>query len=161
MSMCLFFYIFSLKLHDGSFDIMEALKVPDSIHGSFVTTLDIIGYHNQLFHKSGTIRPSKERLFLLPLSIFMQKHSCLESTINHQIESFSMNGLIEKWGNVYREKLIIARKRPREPPKKLKLIEVSGAYQLCAFLYGLSALLFTAEVISVKVRYLRRLFDHV
>lgn len=149
-----------MKLHDGSFDIMEALKKP-GIHGTFVTTLDIIGYHNQLSYQTGMIRASKERLFLLPLSIFLPKHSCLEAIINTQIELFAMNGLIEKWSKIYRDKLTIAQKRPRDPPKKLKLIEISGAYQLCAFLYGMSALIFIAEVVSVKVHYLRKLFDHV
>lgn len=135
-------------------------KEPGS-RSTFVTTSDVIGYHNHRFHKTGTVRPSRERLFLLPLSIFMQKHSCLEPIINHQIELFSMNGLIEKWCNMYRERLIIARKRPREPPKRLKFVEISGAYQLCAFLYGLSMMLFTVEVISARVRYLRKLFVHV
>lgn len=139
---------------------MEALKSP-RFRGSFVTTLDIIGYHNLLFFKTGTIRPSKERIFLLPLSIFMQKHSCLESIINQQIELFSSNGLIEKWSNVYREKLIIGRKRPSQQPKKLKFVEVSGAYQLCTFLYGMSTIIFIVEVFSAKIRYLLMLFDHV
>lgn len=139
---------------------MEELKKPQ-FHGTFVTTLDIIGYHNMRSFKTGMIRPSKQRIFLLPLSIFMEKHSCLEPIINHHVELFASNGLIEKWSNVYREKLIIARKRPRQPPKKLKLVEVSGAYQLCTFFYGVSAMLFIVEIISVRVRYLRRLFDHV
>lgn len=91
----------------------------------------------------------------------MEKHSCLESIINQQIEKLSTNGLIEKWSNVYREKSIIARKRPRHQPKKLKFVEISGAYTLCTFFYSVSAILFIGEIISVRVRYLRRLFDHV
>ncbi|XP_055325489.1 uncharacterized protein LOC129579433 [Sitodiplosis mosellana] len=150
----------NLRLHDGSFDILEELKKPQ-FHGAFVTTNDIIGYHNLLYFKTGTIRPSKQRIFLLPLSIFMEKHSCLESIINQQIELFTSNGLIEKWSNVYREKLIIARKRPRHQPKKLKLVEVSGAYIIMAYLYGVSLLLFIGEICSARVRYLRTLFDHV
>lgn len=156
----LFCLFHSLKLHDGSFDILEELKRPE-FHGSFVTTLDVIGHHNLLFFKTGMIRPSKERIFLLPLSIFMHKHSCLEPIINRQIELFSSNGMIEKWCNVYQEKLVIARKQPRQQPKKLKFIEISGAYKICAFCFGVSTLLFIAEFISVKVRYLRKLFDHV
>lgn len=89
----------------------------------------------------------------------MRKHSCLEPIINHKIELFSANGMLEKWTNVYREKLIMARRRPIQQPKKLKFIEISGAYQLCSFLYGVSIVLFISEVISVKVRL--KLFGHV
>lgn len=139
---------------------MEAVKRPQ-FGGAYVTTLDYIGYHNMKFFKTGTIRPSDSRIFLLPLSIFMPKHSCLEVVINQQIELFTSNGLIEKWSSVYRQKLFTSRKRPTQSPKKLKFVEVSGAYQLCTFLYGVSAMLFIGEIISVKVRYLRKLFDHV
>lgn len=62
---------------------------------------------------------------------------------------------------MYREKLINARKRPRQPPKKLKFVEVSGVYQLCSFLYAVSMILFIVEVIAAKVRYLRKLLDEV
>lgn len=134
---------------------MERIKNPD-FHGSFVTTEDFIGWQN-----SSAIRRSKERIFLLPLSMFMEKHSCLETTINHQIELLTSNGLIEKWSNIYREKFMITRKRPKQPPKKLRFGEVSGAYELCTFLYGMSTILFIGEIVSVKVRYLRKLFDHV
>lgn len=158
---CYFMPIFfSLKLHDGSFDILEALKSRE-FHGSYVTTRDVIGYHNQLFFQTGTLRPSKERILLLPLSIFVNKHSCLESIINHQIERFTSNGMIERWCNFYQENLMIARKQTRQQPKKLKFIEISGALKLCIILYGVCTMLFITEVISVKVRYLRKLFDHV
>lgn len=140
--------------------MMETVK-RHRFHGSFVTSLDHIGYHNLQHFKTGTIRPSRSRIFLLPLSIFMQKHSCLEPIINQQIELFRSNGLIEKWSSVYREKLIAARKRLRQPPQKLKFIEISGAYQLCIGLYGMSAMLFIGEKIAVKVRYLHKLFEHV
>lgn len=147
----------SLKLHDGKFDIIEALK-KHRLRGSLVTSLDYIGYHNLQHFKTGTIRPSRSRIFLLPLSMFMQKHSYFESIINRQIERFSSSGLIEKWSSVYRE---TARKQQRQPPKKLKFIEISGAYELCIGLYGVSTMLFIGEKIAVKVRYLHKLFDHV
>lgn len=147
-------------MNDNSTNILEARK-NRLFRGSLVASIDTIGFHNLQFHKTGLTKPSKERLFLLPLSILFRKHSCLVPAIDHQIELLNSNGLIEKWSKSYRDKYFNGKIQMRKEPKTLTFIEISGIYIFCTFLFAISIILFIAEVISMKIRYLGKLFMHV
>lgn len=116
-----------------------------------MTSLEAIGYHNLRYYRSGVLYPSKERVFLLQLSIFFQKHSCLVPVINEQINLMASSGLILKWTDFYLGNKYLY-KQKQQPAKKLTLHEISGVFLLCLIFYVFSVIVFIGEMISKKIQ---------
>lgn len=152
-------FFFSLKLYDSSFDILEAQKTQTS-PGILVGTMDILGYHNSLHHKSGILIPARRRIFLLSLAIFFRKYSCLVPIFNQQIEKLHSGGFTQIWSKVY-QKLPLRNDDTHFEPKQLSMEQLGGIFIIAAYAYAFCLFVFCVELISIKIRCLRVLFQYL
>lgn len=128
--------------------------------GVFIASLDTVEYHNSLHAESGFLIPSRRRIFLLPLSIFLRKHSCLAPAFNTRIETLQSSGLIQLWSRMYR-KMSFYHQAKQNEPKQLSFEQVGGIYIIAAYLYAISLFVFFVELLSLQMRFLRILFKHL
>lgn len=146
-------------LYDGSYDILEAQKTQQP-PGVYVGGLDIVGYHNRLHHNSGVLTPSRRRIFLFPVSMFFRKYSCLVPAFNKHIDMLHTGGLIQLWSKVY-QTIPLPQKEKHVEPKRLAFEQVGGIYIIAAYLYAFCLFVFLVELLSLKVRCLRTMFQYL
>lgn len=127
--------------------------------GVFVGTIDMVGYHNTLYHKNGVLVPSKRRIYLLPLGIFFQKYSCLMPPFNKYIEMLHTGGFIQMWSKIY-QTIYLPHQLKHSVPRKISIEQVSGIYIIALYASAFCLLVFLVELLSLKIRWLQIVFKY-
>lgn len=156
---CITNSICSLKLYDGSIDVMTTQKTQQP-PGVLVGTTDIVGYYSSLHYQNGILIPSRRRIYLLPIAVFFRKYSCLMPTFDKQIEMLHTSGLIHMYSQIY-QRLSLRHRGKHTEPKQLSMEQVGGIYIIGACAISLCLLVFFIELISLKIRCLRILFKYL
>lgn len=135
---------------------------------AYLTTELAASYYN-MHHKNRTVLVSREHLFLVPFSVYLRKHSCLLAPINQQINLYIGSGLLKTWLTHYHDERMMrmivnpALQSSHDGGdgghRALHMEEVSGVFQICAYMLVFSALVLGMELAAVRCNRLRRLFD--
>lgn len=128
--------------------------------GVFIGTLDMVGYHNSLHHKSGILIPSRHRIFHLSLSIYFQKYSFLMHIFTEHISSLLTAGFIQKQSEFY-EKMYAQHRVKQMKPNPLAFEHIKGICSITACAFAICSVVLLAEMISMRIRCLQILFDYL
>lgn len=128
-----------------------------SFDGVYLASGQSIDYFNLKNFPRTKIFKTKERIKMLPYSIYFRKHSCLVREVNNQIDKYTSNGLISNW---YRRftKTYNYRNDPTTP-KKLAYDQISGIVTICVFMYAISCIVFVLELMTRNHERLKNIFD--
>lgn len=133
-----------------------------TFQGVFLTSAEGLAAYNRKHFKRGTISMAKERLFLLPLSIFFTRNSCLEPAFNNEIYKYTSSGLIFIWSKIYIDPKYVRERRINkilDDPEKLSVDQITGIIIIWCVMYGISFSVFCLEIVSVKYDSLQFIFD--
>lgn len=109
-------------------------------------------------HRNRTVQLSREQLFFVPMVIYFRKHSCLTAPVNDQINLYLVSGLINQWlKNFYDERSLSDASSASGAYRTLCLEQVSGVFQMCAYMLGLAALALAVEMLAPRSRRVRAL----
>lgn len=131
----------------------------NTFEGAFLSTEAGVAYYNKM-NKNKTILTS-EQLFLVPFSIFFKKHSCLIQSVNEQINDYTSSGLMHNWVSHFIDSRFLSKKTEQQDasPNKLAVNQLTGAFQLCIFVYFLSILIFFLEILAIRIKCVRFMLD--
>lgn len=122
-----------------------------------MTTADIIALFNLHNYKQGNILQSEKRVFMLPLSIYFRKHSCLQRAFDRQIGKYTANGLISTWAKLFRPPKY--KKTNKNPIIQMSFGQVNGIFIISLILYAFSVIIFLFELASLKIKFIRKVLD--
>lgn len=128
---------------------------------AYLTTELTASYYN-MRHKRRTVMISRERLFVVPFSIYLRKHSCLTPPINEQLNRYMVSGLLKNWlSNYYDESVMRITVDPgmQTDFQPLHLSQVAGAFQICGYMLVVSVTVLGLELLALRCRQLRLVFD--
>lgn len=148
-------------MYDGTAESFEALR-NSSFKGAFLAAKDVIVYYNRKHWKRGTISISKDRIFLLPISIYFKKNTCLSTAFNEQIHKYTNGGLINTWADIFiseYSRRVKRRNLDLSAPEKLSLDQISGIIIICVVMYAFSGFVLGMEILSTKYKWIRVIFD--
>lgn len=156
-------YRHRLTVYDPSPDSLNKLY-GDSFSGAFLLSSAAIAAFNQINHMNGTISITKDRLFLLPVSIFFPKGSCLEPSFNEQLNKYISSGLLHNWLKIFID-MKYAREKKRESqesqPEPMSMHQITGILIIMLVINGISVLVFILELLSNKFRMLQKIFERL
>lgn len=148
-----------MRVFNGTFDILE-LQKEHKFPGVTLLLRETISYHNRLHRHTAVIAWSKQRVMLLPLTLYFRKHSFYVWEFNRRIEYFIECGLINIWSKQYRETFLSKRDIGKEP-KKLSLIQIEGIFLIQCIFFGICLVVFIIELISLKIRFIRNILSYL
>lgn len=130
----------------------------------YLTTELFVGFYNKQ-HMNHTVLLSHEKLFNLQFSIYFRKHSCLTAAMNTQIHLYQVSGLLNKWLTNFYDNAALRiggdAKEQRGVHRPLYVGQVSGVFQICAYMLALSLVVLGLELLAQRSQHLRRLFDGI
>lgn len=143
-------------------DSYEVLR-DSSFNGVFLAAAEAMAAFNRKHIVNGTISITKERIFLLPVSIFFTRSSCLEPAFNDQILKFTSSGLIFTWEKMFIDSKYLREKRQserRSEPEKLAVHQITGLLIILFMMHAISISIFIMEILSVKCVSIQRVFRY-
>lgn len=130
-----------------------------TFNGVFVVAVDTMAAYNRKHRQNGTISMAKDRIFLLPVSIFFTRSSCLEPAFNDQLQKYISSGLFSSWTKQFIDhKYSKEIRKTSNEPEKLSVHQITGILIILFAVYGISILVFIIELLSVKYHLIRRTF---
>lgn len=148
-----------LLVYDGDPARLEVLR-NDSFEGVFLISAEVVAAYNKKHRKSGIISLSKERVFLIPLSIIFKMNSCLEPEFDYQVSKFTGNGLIHLWGRIFIDnKFLREPKTKKDTRDRLSIQQIMGVVVILCVMCTLSFLVFCLELLTLKLKCVRLIFD--
>lgn len=128
---------------------------------------DLLASYYNLHHKNNSVLISRERLFVVPFSIYFVKHSCLAATVDEQVHRFIGHGLLKRWLSNYYDSDMLrlgaqgndVGKNVRQQHRPLQLKEVTGMFQICSYMLLLSGVVLGLEMLSTQWQRLRRVIE--
>lgn len=132
---------------------------PADVLDVYLTPKLAAGFYNTI-HKNRTVLLSRERIFIVPVVLYMRKHSCMVMSVDQQVQFYQVAGLMQKWlTNFYDERAlrmdaeqtVLARGEHRP----LRVLQVSGAFQMCGYMLVLAVLVLVAEMLAPHCALLR------
>lgn len=124
--------------------------------GSF-TSETSYEYFNVLHFPKRRLPITKDRMFMFTPVIYFHNSSVLRDPFNKEIHKYQEAGLITFWARKYRDERII---KSSVKPRKLQIERILPIYKICVFMYVISFIVFTLEVISAKWRRLQCILDY-
>lgn len=143
-----------------SYDVLR----DSSFNGVFLTSIEGMAAFNRGHIANGTISITKERVFLLPVSVFFTRSSCLEPVFNEEIHKFSSSGLLFTWAKKFIDLKYVreTRKRDRNSgPRKLSVHQITGILIILFAMHGISLLVFIIELLSIKYVLIQRMLEYL
>lgn len=136
---------------------------PSDVLDVYLTPKLAAGFYNTV-HKNRTVLLSRERIFIVPVVIYFRKHSCLAMSMDTQIQFYQVAGLLQKWlTNFYDERVLRMDAEQtgleRGEHRPLRLLQVSGAFQMCAYMLMLAVLILVAEMLAPRCWLVRVLLE--
>lgn len=138
-----------------SFEIMKRFNDP-STKAAFLGALDTAHYANKVKLHGFMLNVCPETLLLRQYGIIFPKDSFLASSFDDKLIFLVENGLIEYWLSELTEK--IKYKASVREPMKLSLNHLLSGFQVLWCGTSLACIGLVVELISTKVKYLRKLF---
>lgn len=121
---------------------------------------DHLLYQNKFNFKPRVTNLAKEVLFSLNLCIYFNQKSSIIEEVNKLLLRFIDHGFIKKWVSNYVNSEYLT-----DPEKKgpiaMNFSHLAGEFQILIFGYALSIFVFLLEKISVRVRWLQRIFKSI
>lgn len=148
-----------MHVFNGSFDILE-LQKQHKFPGVSLLLRELVAWHNGLHRQTGVIVPSKQRVILLSLTLYFQKHSFYITLFNKYLEYFKECGLIQIWSKEYRDNYLSRRDIERKP-KNLSLTQIEGIFFIQFILCLICVFVFFIELISQRFRFMRSIFSYL
>lgn len=136
---------------------LESLYDDDTNVVALSTDLAQKSHNSQNTHRR--LAFTKDRLFMYSPLILFQKKSILTQEFNHQLQLLQESGLIDYWTRDYTDSHKSSSKQ--KVPKKLGMISVLAAFQICAVMYFISLIVFLLEIISVKYPRIKSVLDYL
>lgn len=126
----------------------------------FASSLDRIEYFNA--NNALQIELLKERLYLLPIVLFVRKQSCLVDVFEEELQRFASNGLLTHWIQTFQPN---HRKRLEENHDDTKwsgrfdLMQLLCAFEILAALHVTATFVLMLEMVSTRVALIKYLVD--
>lgn len=134
-----------------NFRLKKYVKPNDSIdlgnksfHGALVAVDIVAAYYNKLYRHSPAVI-SKERILLLPIVIYLRKHSCLRSRMNRHVEKLVSSGILEYWIDRYKDTKYTKIHASRNL-QHLNLSQLEGIFFICCVSYCLAFYILLMEI---------------
>lgn len=124
--------------------------------GALLSSQDHIAFLNQGAFPKAFFHSAEEIVSSFNLCIYLHRQSCLAQRINENILALQSNGLMMTWAKKFVDYSYLKEKTVSEP-KVLVFEQLRGAYELLAIGLALSFFVFLLEVLSIRVRCLRKL----
>lgn len=144
---------FRLQLYDE--DIQHFRNLRDvAFHGIYTVSHIKANYYNMLHRNNSEARVTvtKQRLAMLPIVLYLRKHSCLTAPIDVYLQRILRSGLMEHWMNMYRD-FEYTRFRMARTPQILTMAQIQGIFYICAGLYALALLVLAWEIAFAKFQF--------
>lgn len=120
-----------------------------------------VDYMNILNFGQGFFRTAKEVVFYVYLCVYMHKPTPFREEVNEIIRNAATFGLIEQWVSLYNERLYSKYRAENKEPKPLSNNHILGGYELFAGGMTCAFIAFLLEILSTKIRFLRKFFDYL
>ena len=125
-------------------DYEKSILYPE-FKGAIITSLALVAYKNEVINNKVPVLICKEQLMSLPQVIYFKKNHYLVLTFNEKISMLNAAGLVDYWTKKYTKmKYIHGIETPREP-KKLKISQLYGGFQIWLGGLGIGFILFIRE----------------
>jgi hypothetical protein len=130
--------------------------------GALISSVLHVAYRNKMNLSNEKLHIAAEMFLTQQIAMFFPKTSCLIQVFDTVIIDIVSSGLIDIWANnivppVYRRSHDV---EGTKEPQKLTLYQLRGAYKLYGGAIGVSAIVFLLELLSKRVRLIRKLIDY-
>lgn len=126
------------------------------------STSTYLSYYNLQHARDGqALTTVRKRFCLMPLSIYLRRHSYLTRPINEQILNLFANGLILSWSKIFVNDRFLRPEKMKtllHEPRRLSMLQIEGAFQICGCLYCIAFLVFLLELFISRLEEQRRLY---
>ncbi|KAM7347845.1 uncharacterized protein ACRADG_007331 [Cochliomyia hominivorax] len=123
-----------------------------------IVSQEIVIYYIEIFHKPGLFYSIPQNLMQQQLCLYLAKHSYLSVKFNEEIMNVHAVGLVQFWAKNYiNNKCDIS--KHLIPDVKIEQDNLWGIYMICGLLYLVAFLIFLIEMLSLKLKILRKLFE--
>lgn len=129
--------------------LLEKIRVDPYLKMVFGAPLTVMFYKNSLIAESERFIIGKDVFLTMPVVIYSQKDFYLLNSLNNLIENLKASGLTDYW---HFQGETFSLRNVAKQPKVLNLIQLSGCFEILAFGYFASFLVFFVEKISALVK---------
>lgn len=123
----------------------------------FLSTIDQLLLYNA--NNALQIRPLRERLFLVNISLFARKQSCLIEYFNTQMERFFDSGMLAKWQRQYIQIDKKGSDMVNNVKEQFSVAQLLFAFQVLAVLYFVAGIVIVLEIFTRKIVLLKKIID--
>jgi hypothetical protein len=141
-----------------SVGIMNQFNDP-TLKAGFLGALDTARYANKVKLYGFVLNICNEPLLMRQYGIVFPRNSFLAESFNDELGFLMENGLIDYWMSEHTEN--IKYPTPASEPMVLTNSHLLGVYELFLICIALSLLAFGFEMISLKVKSLRKVFEYL
>lgn len=132
----------------------------DTFEGAFFTSDLRIAYYNRK-HRDKMVLSTIDTIYMLPVTIYFLKQSCLVEAVNREISSLTSSGLISYWVRFYMNPRFAGLKFVQEANASdaLHLDQFYGILQICCGLYLVAIGVFLGELLAKRFGFLKFFLD--
>lgn len=123
-----------------------------------VVSQEFLIYFTETYQKPGLFHVVPEIIMQQQLCIYLAKHSFLINQFDAEIMNIRAVGLIQFWAKHYIHSKYLTSKHMYQDAK-IEQDDLWGIYMICSVCYLIAILIFLLEILSLKLRGLRRLFQ--
>lgn len=144
---------------NGSYYQEYRLKTLDhNFRGAVLTTQLSVAYLNERFASQNKyFRTTKDQVVQFYITIPMRKNSFLRVPFDKILWRYKESGLIDHWSMLFFNLRNVKLQSEQNGPQPLNFDQLSGIFIVFLILIVFSCLIFIVEVISTKLRFVRRL----
>uniref|UniRef100_A0A3F2ZEM7 Uncharacterized protein n=1 Tax=Phlebotomus papatasi TaxID=29031 RepID=A0A3F2ZEM7_PHLPP len=144
---------------NGSYYQEYRLQTLDhNFKGAVLTTELSVAYLNERFaSKNKYFRTTKDQVAQFYITIPMRKNSFLKVPFDKILWRYKESGLIDHWSMLFFNLRNVKLQSEQNGPQPLNIDQLSGIFVVFLVLIAFSCLIFIMEVISTKLRFVRRL----
>lgn len=148
------------KIYVGMRSTLGSLK-NESFRAAMQTTAETLSSYNKIHYRDRPVLRTKQRLFLMPYTIYFTKNSCLLKAFNKQIEKLLTSGLISTWVSqfVVEDSEQVHSTKASADTRPLTVHQLGGIFIITIILYCVSLIVFVFEVLSTKSRFIRKIVE--
>lgn len=111
-----------------------------------LTSTDTIAAYYNKYHRDDAVLISKERLLMVPIVIYLRKHSCLTLPINRHVEKLINGGIVDHWTERYRD-VKYSKKNQMKTPQIMNMSQLAGIFYICCCLYSFAFCVLLLEIV--------------
>lgn len=145
---------------DTADELLPILYIEQNLHENLyaIVSQEFVIHYAEIFHRPGVFYRLPENLIQQQLCIYLDKHSYLVDKFDAEIMGIHAVGLMEFWGRNYVNNKYALSKHLLPDPK-IEQDDLWGIYIICGVLHMVAFLIFLIELLSLKVRLLKKLFE--